>query len=68
MEQNRKGVWRKTLLIVVFCGAMDIAIHALQKADLVPGAPSYFRSPVRARCSHMGVAGFQSVCGNLLID
>ena len=44
MEQNRKGVWWKTLLIIVFCGAMDIAIHALQKTDLAPGAPSYFRS------------------------
>ncbi|HEX3017438.1 MAG TPA: hypothetical protein VHP31_06245 [Caproicibacter sp.] len=44
MEQKRKGTWWKTLLIIVFCGAIDIAIHSLQKIDLAPGAPSYFRS------------------------
>jgi hypothetical protein len=44
MEQNRKGIWWKALLIIMFCGTLDIAIHALQVTDLAPGAPSYFRS------------------------
>lgn len=41
---EHKGIWWKTLLIVLFCAALDMTIHALQSTSMVQANPSYFLS------------------------
>lgn len=41
---EHKGIWWKTLLIVLFCAALDMTIHALQSTSLAQVNPSYFLS------------------------